>query len=249
MKELTVAAVQSMAISGDVVASVKDHVRLAVCAARRGARLAVFPELSLTGYDRGLTRADAISPDDPRLGPLREVADSAGISIVAGAPLYSGRGLHIGAFCFLPHREPIMYTKQYLHEGEETAFVPGTGGPALSIDERTVCIAICAEIKHPQHPENAAAQGAEVYAASCFITPTGYMHDANLLQHHARSHRMAVVMANYGGACAEWASAGASAIWSSDGRLMAQGPDQGEAVIISGPGFGAEQPVAADGPP
>jgi predicted amidohydrolase len=175
---------------------------------------------------------------------LREVADSAGISIVAGAPLYSKSGVHIGAICFLPYREPIIYTKQYLHEGEETAFVAGRGGPPLSIHERTVCIAICAEIKHAQHPENAAAQGAEIYAASCFITPTGYVHDTSLLENYARSHRMTVVMANYGGACAEWDSAGASAIWSGDGRLMARAPSQGEAVITSRLELRAEQDLS-----
>ena len=69
MSELTIAAVQSIAIPGDVIRSVHDHVRLVSEAADLGARIALFPELSLTGYDRSLTAADAVMPDDPRLGP------------------------------------------------------------------------------------------------------------------------------------------------------------------------------------
>ena len=59
MKQIAAAVVQSIPAPGDLSRAVSDHARLAVQAAHRGARLAVFPELSLTGYDLGLTRAVA----------------------------------------------------------------------------------------------------------------------------------------------------------------------------------------------
>ena len=68
----------------DLARSVYDQVRLAGLAAEQGAQLVVFPELSLTGYDRGLTRADALTPKDPRLEPLRVVADVRKILVIAG---------------------------------------------------------------------------------------------------------------------------------------------------------------------
>jgi predicted amidohydrolase len=231
--EKAVAVIQSLARPGDVPGSVARHVELAHRAAREGARLAVFPELSLTGYDRGLTRSDAIAPDDARLNSLQRVADQQGLLIIAGAPLDSPGGLLIGALCFVPHRGVVTYSKRFLHEGEEVAFVAGPGGESLMLDGETVCVAICAEIAHPEHAREAAANGAGIYAASCFITPGGYAHDAGLLAGYAQEHRMAVLMANYGAPTSQWQSAGGSAIWSSDGSLLAKGPSEGEAVVIA----------------
>jgi predicted amidohydrolase len=228
-----IAAVQSIARPGDVAGSIARHVELAHRAARDGARLAVFPELSLTGYDRGLTRADAIAPEDPRLDPLQRVADEQEVLIVAGAPLESSGGLLIGALCFVPHRGVVTYSKRFLHEGEEVAFVAGAGGEPMTLGDETVCVAICAEITHPQHAEEAAGRGAGIYAASCFLTPGGYLYDTGLLAGYARQHRMAVVMANYGAPTSQWQSAGGSAIWSSDGTPLARGPSSGEAVVMA----------------
>lgn len=228
MSELTLAVAQSIAAPGDVERSVRDHTRLALAAADRGARIVVFPELSLTGYDRRLTPRDALAPTDPRLRPLQAVADARGLVVVVGTPLVSERGLHIGAVSLTPGRPPQTYLKQYLHDGEEHTFVPGAGGAALRVGDHTVGVAICADIAHPEHARAAAIGGAGIDAASCFITPEGYAADAALLRGYAREHRMVVLLANYGAATSAWCSAGRSAIWSSDGELLACGPAEGE---------------------
>jgi predicted amidohydrolase len=227
----TVAVVQTLARPGDITRSVDDHVRLAVRAADRGARLAVFPELSLTGYDRRLTRADALAPAD--LDPLQLVSNRHDITLVVGAPLESERGLEIGALCFVPNRPPLTYSKRFLHEGEEVAFVPGLGGQPLSIDGETVCLAICADTTHPEHAREAALRGARIYAASSFITPGGYAHDAALLAGYAKEHEMSVLMANYGSRTSEWDAAGRSALWAPGGKLLAQAAPRGEDVVIA----------------
>lgn len=231
--EITVAVVQSIAVPGDLPLAVRDHARLAIQAAQQGARLAVFPELSLTGYSLALTRADALATDDPRLQMLQHVADANDIVIVAGAPIESASGLNIGALCFGPRRPAVTYSKRFLHAGEEKTFVPGLGGDPLSIHDHTVGLAICAEITHPEHATEAARRGADIYAASCFITPNGYTYDTSLLAGYAREHRMMVLMANFGNGNHTWASAGRSAIWSHTGALLIQGPPEGEAVLVA----------------
>lgn len=233
MAAITVAVAQSIAAPGDLARSVADHIRLAGQAADQGARLVLFPELSLTGYDRGLTPADALTPADPRLRPLQALADARAIVIVVGAPVVSTAGLHIGALCFAPGRAPATYLKRHLHDGEEVAFTAGAGGDPLTIDGHTVCIAICADIAHAAHAQAAAEQGATIYAASCFITPGGYATDAGLLAGYAREHRMAVLLANYGAPTGGWLAAGRSAIWSPEGALLATGPEAGEAVVVA----------------
>jgi predicted amidohydrolase len=228
-----VAVAQSIAAPGDLARSVQDHIRLVGQAADQGAQLVLFPELSLTGYDRDITLADALAPAHLRLRPLQALADARAIVIIAGAPVLSPAGLHIGALCFAPGRTPTTYLKRHLHAGEEVAFTAGAGGDPLTIDGQTVCIAICADITHAAHAQAAAAQGATIYAASCFITPGGYATDAGLLAGYAREHRMAVLMANYGAPSGGWLAAGRSAIWSPDGALLAAGPEAGEAVVVT----------------
>ncbi len=233
MKDFTVAVVQSIAVPGDLPRAVSDHARLAIQSAQKGARLAVFPELSLTGYSLALTRADALTTEDPRLQMLQQVADAHDIVIIAGAPIESPSGLHIGALCFVPRRLAVTYSKRFLHEGEEKTFAPGVGGEPLSIHDHVVGLAICAEITHPEHATEAARRGANIYAASCFITPNGYDYDTNLLAGYAREHRMMVLMANFGNGNGTWMSAGRSAIWSHTGELLIQGPPEGEAVLVA----------------
>jgi len=233
MKDITVAVVQSIAVPGDLPRAVRDHARLAIQAAQHGACLAVFPELSLTGYHLALKRADALTPGDSRLQMLQQVADAHDIVIIAGAPIETTHGLLIGALCFAPHRPAATYTKRFLHQGEEKIFAPGAGGDPLSIHDHVVGCAICAEITHPEHATEAAQRGADIYAASCFITPDGYTYDTGLLAGYAREHRMTVLMANFGNGNGTWLTAGRSAIWSHTGELLIQGPPEGEAVLVA----------------
>jgi predicted amidohydrolase len=233
MSALILAVAQSIATPGNLAQSIDHHARLAAIAAAQGARLVLFPELSLTGYDRGLTRADAVSTSDPRLRPLRELADASDLRIIVGAPVASTTGLQIGALSFLPGAGVASYTKQHLHAGEEVAFVAGQGGEPLQIDGLVVGHAICADITHPEHARAAAHAGSTVYAAGCFITQEGYAADAALLQGYAQRHQMLVLMANYGAPLGGWSSAGRSAIWSDTGALLACGPSAGEALVLA----------------
>lgn len=223
---------QSTPIPRDVRHNVSRHVRLATLAADRGARLVLFPELSLTGYDLGLTASEALAADDRRLQPLHDIARARRIVVVAGAPVLSAVGLHIAALAFAPTGVET-YFKQYLHSGEEAAFAPGAGGNLLSIVDQAVGLAICADVTHPEHAAEAARRGATIYAASCFFTESGYAADTARLQRYAAEHRILVLMANYGAPIGRWSSAGRSAIWADDGKLLACAPPAGEALVIA----------------
>jgi predicted amidohydrolase len=224
--------VQYVAVPHDVRANVERHARFAAVAAARGCQLALFPELSLTGYYRDFTRADAVDPQDPRLAALREIARAHALAIVTGAPVASPRGLHIGAICFLPDGTTYVHLKQHLHEGEEVCFAPGSGGAPLALGDWRVGIAICADIAHPEHARSAAERGCALYAASCFLTPSGYSADCALLEGYAREHDMAVLMANYTGDSGMLPAAGGSALWSPGGKQVVRAPDAGECLAL-----------------
>ncbi len=210
------------------------HVELAELAAKHDARLVVFPELSLTGYEPELARKLALSVTDPRLRPLCEVTKSRGITIIAGAPTLTRAGLHIAAFVFQPTAETLIYTKHHLHKGEETYFTPGRIRPIIELDDERVSLAICADTTHPSHAAEAARAGASVYAAGVLITPNGIEADSSQLKGYAVEHRMVVVMANHAFSTGGWDSAGRSAIWAEDGREVVVVPGDGEAILIAG---------------
>jgi predicted amidohydrolase len=227
------AAAQAISALRDVTANVASHVRLASRAASHGARFVVFPELSLTSYDLGLTVTDALASDDGRLDPLRQASAALGITIVAGAPLAAPNGLQIGALIIRPDGTCATHAKQYLHAGEDVAFSPGAGGAPLAIDESVVGLAICADFTHPEHARVAAAHGALVYAAGALISENGYAADTAFLRRYATDHHMLVLLANYGAEAGGWVSAGRSAAWLPGGALLAEAPPRGEAVVVA----------------
>ena len=229
----TFAVAQTVAEPRDVEQNVTRHVRQASVAAEHGASLVVFPELSLTGYDLGLTRSDSLDASDSRLQPLRALADRHDMVIVAGAPVASKVGLHIGALSFLPSGDVQVYLKVHVHDSEKPPFVDGPGGPALRLGADVVGLAICADLTHCEHVQHAVRGGATVYAAGCFLTASGYPRDALMLAGYARHHGIAVLMANFGASTRAYASAGKSAIWADNGELLACAPDAGEAVVLA----------------
>jgi predicted amidohydrolase len=227
------AIAQAVVARGDIAANIGHHVRLAGAAARHGARLVLFPELALTGYEPALAMELALTADDPQLAPLRDAAVRHGIVLVTGAPLKAPGLPRIAALSFLPGGSVQVYTKQYLHPGEEAAFAVGEGGAGLALGDARVALAVCAEIAHARHPAAAARGGAHLYAASMLVSENGYEHDAGLLQTHAREHRMPVAMANHGGPTGGWASAGRSALWDEQGRRVIAAAGAGECLLLA----------------
>lgn len=233
-KKLTIAAIQSISVRGDIARNVERHVVLARAAAERGAALALFPELSLTGYEPNLAHELAMREDDSRLKSLRDLAAESQITIVVGAPLAGDDGaVYIGALCCMPDGDLSVYTKQHLHAGEEQSFVAGSGGPTVNIGGLKTALAICADITHGSHPQHAAANGARLYAAGALISVNGYEADAGLLCGYAKEFGMHVLMANHGGPTGAWQSAGGSALWDATGKKIVSAPPDGECIVIA----------------
>jgi predicted amidohydrolase len=213
--------------------NVRRHVRLASLAADHGARLVVFPELSLISYDLDVTRADAIAPDDARLAPLADVARERSIVVVAGAPIIANGNLCIGAIIHHPDGRATTYAKEYPAASERATYAPGPGGATLAFDDEVVGLAICADITHPEHARDTARRGATVYAAGSLFSIEDYAADAAHLRRRAADHAMLVLLANYGAPAGGYLSAGQSAVWAKTGDLLASAPGEGEALVLA----------------
>lgn len=230
--DLVLAAAQVAPRPGRLGESISAHLRMAERAADEGASLVIFPELSLTSYSTALTLRDALEPRDGALDTLADLARARRITIVAGAPLARARGLVIGSIVFGPDGGRETYTKRYIHESETPVFAAGDGGPLLDIGGTSVGLAICAEVNHPAHFPDTVASGARVYAASCFLSPRGYEKDFLRLTICAQTLRVPALMANFADS-PELESAGGTAAWDDEGRLLAAAPRAGECLVLA----------------
>lgn len=240
------AAAQTVPLRGDVGANLEQHLRLARLAAKGGAEVLVFPELSLTGYELDLARELAFTADDPRLGPLVDEAAVSRVTLVVGAPVRLGPGLHIGAFLVSPDRAVDVYTKHHLGAfpagasadgivppAEATVFQAGDRNPLVRIGDTTAAVAVCADTGRPAHARRAADQGATTYLASMFVIPSEFERETACLPEYAVRHAMAVVFSNHGGPTGGLAAAGQSAIWSPRGERLAQLGRAGAGVVVA----------------
>ena len=86
---LTIAAAQPMCRAHDVAENAVSHADVILAA---GARVVVFPELSLTGYELD---APAVDPSDVRLRPVIEACATAASVALVGAPTSDDHGEYI----------------------------------------------------------------------------------------------------------------------------------------------------------
>jgi predicted amidohydrolase len=217
---LTVAAAQPPCASDDVVANVAAHVDAIRGAA---ARVVVFPELSLTGYELD---AGPIDPADERLVPLVDACASTGAIALVGAPTSDGgRGDAIAVIAVDAAGARVVYRKMWLSEREAERFVPGASPAVLTIDGWRLGLAICKDTGVPAHADATAALGIDAYVAGVLDTAD----DAAVQEERAlritAAHRIWVVMASFAGSTGGGygTAAGRSRIWSPDGELVANG--------------------------
>ncbi|HSY75615.1 MAG TPA: carbon-nitrogen hydrolase family protein [Bacteroidia bacterium] len=230
---MILASAQTKPIKGDINANLADHYRLIQAAADKGADLIIFPEMSISGYERENARELSFSKDDSRLHGLQGLSDKYNIIIVAGAPLLINAGLYIGAFIVRPHKAVSVYTKQFLHEGEDKFFEPSfEHNPQIHLNDESISVAICADIDHPLHAENARKANSTIYAAGIFFSPNGIQQAHQLLGAYAKEHGMCVLMSNYGGDSWGMASGGRSAFWNERGEHIAEMDSSGSGLLL-----------------
>lgn len=231
---MRIAAAQTKPIPHDTDANILRHVQYIDLTAQHGVQLIAFPEMSLTGYE--LERADEVSftMDDPRLHSLSERAAQHDMIIIAGAPVRLDSGLHICSFIYLPNKQIALYTKQFLHSGEEVFFSPNHNhNPQIILENERIACAICADITNPLHPANACSSGATLYIPSIFYTPGGIAEAFQQLGEYSKRHAMNILMANFTGESSQYPAAGRSAFWDASGRLVGQLDETTEGLLLA----------------
>jgi predicted amidohydrolase len=175
----------------------------------------------------------AFTENDARLEQLKKLATQYQITVIAGAPIRIQSDLFLGEFCIAPNNSVSIYTKQFLHTGEEVYYKPSFDyNPMIEIENERISCAICADIDNPKHPENATNNNSSMYLASIFFSPNGIPQAHQLLQSYSMKHQLNVLMANFGGESYGSPSGGRSAFWNNKGELIAQMEDSGSGLLI-----------------
>ncbi|OXB24950.1 carbon-nitrogen hydrolase family protein [Flavobacterium tructae] len=230
---MILAAAQTKPFREDIDSNLLEHYRLIELAVQNGAKLIAFPEMSITGYEREYAQKLAFQKDDSRLDHLRKLAVKNNIVIIAGAPIQIGSALFIGEFIIAPDNSVSIYTKQFLHEGEDEFFQSSFDyNPMIEIENQKISFAICADIDHPLHPQNACKRETNIYIASIFFSPNGIPNAYRHLQNYAGKHQLNVLMSNFSGESWGSPSAGQSAFWNNKGELIGQMNDTDSGILL-----------------
>ena len=223
---------QTNSVTGDIQTNIENHKKWIEKAVAEEAKIIIFPELSLTGYEPTLAENLATTADDPRLEDFQTISNKSDITIGVGVPTRADAGIHITMVLFQPGRGRITYSKKYLHPDEDAFFVSGKNFPALMINGINISLAICYEISVPQHAGDASKHGAQVYIASVAKFTGGIDKASETLAGIAAKYNMTVLMANCIGAADGGVCAGKSSIWDDKGNLLGQLDSTREGILI-----------------
>ncbi|GAA2714784.1 MULTISPECIES: carbon-nitrogen hydrolase family protein [Streptomyces] len=229
---MIVASAQFTAVPCAIEANAARMAGLVTEAGEQGAALVVFPELALTGYELGAVTA-AVTPDDPRLTPVRDACRAAGVAAVVNciAP-----GPTITSYVYGPDGALLTrYSKQHLTPDEITAgFTAGTSDGRFTLDGVSFALAICYDAHFPDLTARAAADGCAVMlASSLYGRGNGAAERMQIFPALAAGSALHVLLANHIGPAGPYDACGLSAIWGPDGTVLAEGPDDAAGLVLA----------------
>lgn len=215
---LTIAAAQPACTARDVRANGRAHAE-AIRDAR--ARVVVFPELSLTGYELD---ADPVSPDDRAMEAIVDACAETGSIAFVGAPIAEADRASIATLRVDADGVAVAYRKAFLGADELRRFTPGDGATAVEVDGWRLGLGICKDTGVEEHVRGIAALDVDAYLAGIVHRPE------ELAVQEARAAAIAsttdayVVFASFAGPTGGGydRTAGSSAIWSPEGTVLAR---------------------------
>ena len=223
---LSLAVAQPACVPYDVAVNVETH---AATIQSAHARVVVFPELSLTGYELD---APAIPVNDPRLAPIVEACAEARSLALVGAPLRGEAGRsHIAMLAVEASGARVAYCKLWLAT-TESRFTPGSEPAVLDVDGWRLGLAICKDTGIPRHASATAALGIDVYVAATLMSTEETAIQDQRARRIAADHGVWVAIASFAGSTGSGYAhaAGCSGIWNADGVAVAQAGRQTGAI-------------------
>lgn len=235
---VSVAAVQMKPEFMDVRRNLDKVARLAEQASRAGAKLAVFPECTLTGY--GLTEAEARQIAAPIPGPgteaLIQLCRQLKISIMLGTIEIAGNGeLFNSALLFDPESLRAHYRKTHLPTLGVDRYV--TAGRQLVEPVETVAgragLLVCYDLRFPEPARVLALEGAQLILLSTAWPQAANLYPDFVVSTRAAENRVYLVAANRVGEERGTTYLGRSLIVDPTGRVLAEANQSDETILYA----------------
>ncbi|MBE7171152.1 MAG: carbon-nitrogen hydrolase family protein [Williamsia sp.] len=223
---------QTNPVPGNIQRNIDQHLQLIKLAASRKARMIVFPELSLTGYEPALAGELATDQHDSRLAPFQQISDREEMIIGVGLPVKTAAGIAIGMVIFQAFEPPLLYTKKWIHADEEPYFIGASHFTGLLGGEARIALGICYELSVPEHAAQAFQAGAKIYLTSVSKLIRGIDKTYTRLAEIARTYSLTVLMANQTGLAEGERCAGRTAVWNDQGELIAQLDEVRKGILL-----------------
>ncbi|WP_328944821.1 carbon-nitrogen hydrolase family protein [Streptomyces sp. NBC_00250] len=228
---MIVAATQFAPVAGDIAANVRTVAGLVRAAGAEGARVVVFAELCLSGYEPSLIRDTpglVLTEDDPRLEPVREACREVSAAAVVNGPVRTSDGRPaVTSLVIGPDGELLArYDKQHLYGIEKEVFAPGTTDGRFALDGVRFATATCYDNRFPELAERAAADNCAAYLASSVLAADNDSFET-VYPVRARDFGLYVVLGNVLGVNEDGVGGGAAGVWGPDGgRIADAGPEK-----------------------
>ncbi|MET9469441.1 carbon-nitrogen hydrolase family protein [Streptomyces sp. NPDC006544] len=234
---MIVAASQFAPVAGDIYANVRTIAGLIRASGADGARLVVFAELAVTGYEPTLIRATpglVLTENDARLEPVREACRAVSAAAVVNAPMYTAQGrTTITSLVIAPDgRLLTRYDKQHLYGIEQEVFAAGSRDGRFELDGTRFALATCYDNRFPELAERAAADGCTVYLASSVLSADNDSFE-KVYPVLARKFGLHVVLANALGTSEDGVGCGSAGAWDPTGERTADAGTQAPGHVLA----------------
>jgi predicted amidohydrolase len=228
---MRVAVIQLRDAPPDTAANLLRGLTLLARAADEGARLALLPELFLTGYylDQQMGRR-ALSLEQP-LARLQAAVDELGICAVFGLPWQQGDVLYNAVAVMRPGEPQELCAKTHLFGREQQVFARGGALWTGDIAGWPCGIAVCYEIGFPEVARALALAGARLLLVPAAFGRAREQIWRTATVARALENQCYLAAAGQAGTNGELAFVGHSAIVDPWGRLMAEAGDDEEVVV------------------
>ncbi|WP_117193238.1 carbon-nitrogen hydrolase family protein [Rhizobium terrae] len=235
---MKIAGYQMQPVVGDVDANLEKIEAAAKEAAAQGAALLIAPELALTGYGAADQFPDLATPAHGLVtDQLTEIAARHGIAIVAGFAEETHEATFNSAFFTDGKGQTAVYRKCNLYGPYERAWFRQEDRRQVLVTLGGIRIGflICYDVEFPENVRQLAKGGADLVVVPTAL-PTGWS-GAFIAEHMIRvrafENQVFVAYINHAGSDDLFSYAGLSRIAAPDGKLIAEAPAEGEALIIA----------------
>ena len=233
---MKVAAAQLSLISGDLVKNTNKMLEYVGAAAKDGADVVFFPEMSDTGYETPVIRNKAQSWDQGTVPQLCDASRTSKINVIAGVSERTADGIFNSIVIIDRHGKVIgKYRKTHLIKSkpflEHECFTAGDSLDVFNVEGMNCGFMTCYDIRFSEVAGTLRNKGAEAIFVPAAFPLVRQTHWMTLLAARAIENQVFVVGANRVGTDGEVTFAGTSMIIDPYGTILSSGSAIHEGLI------------------